>query len=100
MVTELMQADLNTIIRTQQLSDDHVQCFVYQIARALKVCPVWTVVVYLLLSNYYLSRHKVRLAGNVLMLVTMNGARYHSGARCLSVCTSVCKFLVLLIMTF
>lgn len=36
MVTHLMGADLNNIIRTQKLSDDHVQFLVYQILRGLK----------------------------------------------------------------
>lgn len=31
-----MGADLNNIIRTQKLSDDHVQFLVYQILRGLK----------------------------------------------------------------
>merc|ERR1712038_269361 len=36
MVTHLMGADLNNIIRTQKLSDDHVQFLVYQILRGMK----------------------------------------------------------------
>ncbi|RWS24782.1 mitogen-activated protein kinase 14-like isoform X4 [Leptotrombidium deliense] len=36
LVTHLMGADLNSIIRTQKLSDDHVQFLVYQILRGLK----------------------------------------------------------------
>lgn len=36
LVTHLMDADLNNIIRTQRLSDDHVQFLVYQILRGLK----------------------------------------------------------------
>lgn len=36
MVTHLMGADLNNIIRTQSLSDDHVQFLVYQIIRGMK----------------------------------------------------------------
>lgn len=36
LVTHLMGADLNNIIRTQKLSDDHVQFLVYQILRGLK----------------------------------------------------------------
>lgn len=36
MCTHLMGADLNNIIRTQRLSDDHVQFLVYQILRGLK----------------------------------------------------------------
>jgi len=37
MVTHLMGADLNNIVKTQKLSDDHVQFLVYQILRGLKV---------------------------------------------------------------
>jgi len=37
MVTEWMPADLGQIIKAQSLSDQHVQFFVYQIVRALKV---------------------------------------------------------------
>lgn len=36
LVTHLMGADLNNIIRTQKLSDDHVQFLVYQILRGMK----------------------------------------------------------------
>jgi len=38
MVTHLMGADLNNIVKTQRLSDDHVQFLVYQILRGLKAC--------------------------------------------------------------
>ena len=37
LVTPLMGADLNNIVKTQKLSDDHVQFLVYQILRGLKV---------------------------------------------------------------
>jgi len=37
MVTELMQTDLAAIIKIQRLSDEHVQFFIYQLVRALKV---------------------------------------------------------------
>ena len=37
LVTHLMGADLNNIVKTQSLSDDHVQFLVYQILRGLKV---------------------------------------------------------------
>jgi len=36
LVTHLMGADLNNIVKTQRLSDDHVQFLVYQILRGLK----------------------------------------------------------------
>ncbi|CAG8465505.1 5725_t:CDS:2 [Paraglomus occultum] len=36
LVLELMEADLHGIIRSQRLSDDHCQYFIYQILRALK----------------------------------------------------------------
>ena len=32
-----MGADLNNILRTQRLTDDHIQFLVYQILRGLKV---------------------------------------------------------------
>merc|ERR1739846_55789 len=35
-VTALMGADLNNIVKTQKLSDDHVQFLVYQILRGMK----------------------------------------------------------------
>ncbi|EJD04172.1 CMGC/MAPK protein kinase [Fomitiporia mediterranea MF3/22] len=35
-VQELMQADLHQIIRTQHLTDDHCEYFIYQILRAIK----------------------------------------------------------------
>ena len=37
LVTELMGSDLHKIVRTQSLSDEHVQFFIYQILRGLKV---------------------------------------------------------------
>jgi p38 MAP kinase len=36
LVTHLMGSDLNNIIKTQKLSDDHIQFLVYQILRGLK----------------------------------------------------------------
>lgn len=36
LVTDFMEADLNRILKTQRLSDDHIQFFVYQILRGLK----------------------------------------------------------------
>ncbi|XP_060595360.1 mitogen-activated protein kinase 14-like, partial [Ruditapes philippinarum] len=36
MVTALMGADMNNIIKTQRLSDDHVQFLIYQVLRAMK----------------------------------------------------------------
>jgi len=36
LVQELMETDLHRVIRTQELSDDHCQYFVYQTLRALK----------------------------------------------------------------
>ncbi|CAL8083593.1 unnamed protein product [Orchesella dallaii] len=36
LVTPLMGADLNNIIKTQKLSDEHVQFLIYQILRGLK----------------------------------------------------------------
>jgi hypothetical protein len=42
LVTPLMGADLNNIIKTQKLTDDHVQFLIYQILRGLKVCIMRT----------------------------------------------------------
>ena len=36
LVSPLMGADLNNIVKTQKLSDDHVQFLVYQILRGMK----------------------------------------------------------------
>ena len=36
LVTPLMGADLNIIVKTQRLSDDHVQFLIYQILRGMK----------------------------------------------------------------
>lgn len=36
-IQELMETDLHRVVRSQKLSDDHAQYFVYQILRALKV---------------------------------------------------------------
>jgi mitogen-activated protein kinase 1/3 len=35
-IQELMETDMHRVIRTQYLSDDHAQYFVYQTLRALK----------------------------------------------------------------
>ena len=43
MVTQLMGADLNSVLKCQQLSDDHVKFLVYQILRGLKV-KAWQVI--------------------------------------------------------
>lgn len=37
LVTHLMGADLNNIVKCQKLTDDHVQFLIYQIVRGLKV---------------------------------------------------------------
>lgn len=36
-IQELMETDLHRVVRTQKLSDDHAQYFIYQILRALKI---------------------------------------------------------------
>jgi len=41
LVTALMGADMNNIIKTQRLSDDHVQFLIYQVLRAMKVSFCW-----------------------------------------------------------
>lgn len=46
-----MGADLNTVIKCQALSDDHVKFLVYQLMRGLKVKPS-IVICYLKLNTY------------------------------------------------
>ena len=41
LVTHLMGADLNNIVKCQKLTDDHVQFLIYQILRGLKVSFVF-----------------------------------------------------------
>ncbi|SCO54140.1 probable MAK-2 MAP kinase [Fusarium fujikuroi] len=36
LMQELMETDMHRVIRTQDLSDDHCECFIYQTLRALK----------------------------------------------------------------
>lgn len=36
LIQELMETDMHRVIRTQDLSDDHCQYFIYQTLRALK----------------------------------------------------------------
>ena len=40
LVTHLMGADLSNIVKTQKLTDDHVQFLVYQLLRGLKVSVI------------------------------------------------------------
>lgn len=42
LVTHLMGADLNNIVKCQKLTDDHVQFLIYQILRGLKVSEAST----------------------------------------------------------
>lgn len=44
LIQELMETDLHRVIKTQQLSDDHIQYFVYQTLRALKALHLANVV--------------------------------------------------------
>ena len=37
LVSQLMESDLSEVIRTQKLTDEHVQFLMYQILRGLKV---------------------------------------------------------------
>lgn len=46
LVTNLMGADLNNIVKFQRLSDEHVQFLIYQLLRGLKV--IYYVEIYLL----------------------------------------------------
>ena len=40
LVTPLMGADLNNIMKVQALTDEHVQFLIYQLLRGLKVSPI------------------------------------------------------------
>uniref|UniRef100_A0A224Z4J7 mitogen-activated protein kinase n=1 Tax=Rhipicephalus zambeziensis TaxID=60191 RepID=A0A224Z4J7_9ACAR len=53
LVNHLMGSDLNNIIRTQRLSDDHVQFLVYQILRGLKNLMCETQSMPFLLEDFY-----------------------------------------------
>ena len=37
LVSQLMESDLSEVIRTQKLTDEHIQYLIYQILRGLKV---------------------------------------------------------------
>ena len=54
-----MGADLNNIIKTQKLSDDHVQFLIYQIIRGMK---------YVLLSIKIKEHDKPKIQDNWLKL--------------------------------
>ena len=41
LVTQLMGSDLNNIIKTQSLTDEHVQLLIYQVLRGLKVLTTY-----------------------------------------------------------
>lgn len=48
-----MGADLNNIVRTQKLTDEHVQFLIYQILRGLKVgAGYWYLTIYPLQQRY------------------------------------------------
>lgn len=47
-----MGADLNNIVKTQTLSDDHVQFLVYQILRGLKVLIKTALLILSLVLDY------------------------------------------------
>lgn len=44
LVTNLMGADLNNIVKFQRLSDEHVQFLIYQLLRGLKVNIIYDLV--------------------------------------------------------
>lgn len=48
LVTHLMGADLNNIVKCQKLTDDHVQFLIYQILRGLKVGDAYSVIFFFL----------------------------------------------------
>ncbi len=49
LVTNLMGADLNNIVKFQRLSDEHVQFLIYQLLRGLKVNAC--IIIHLLNAN-------------------------------------------------
>ena len=51
-----MGADLNNIVKTQPLSDDHVQFLVYQILRGLKVASTVALLQLQFISNVLIIR--------------------------------------------
>lgn len=55
-----MGADLNNIVRTQKLSDDHVQFLVYQILRGLKYIHSAGIIhrVHIVIYVIYMHVHK------------------------------------------
>ena len=57
MVTALMGFDLDSFLKRQKLTDEHVQFFVYQILRGLKV---WTTKCKKLISMICIERERER----------------------------------------
>jgi len=55
LVTHLMGADLSNIVKTQKLTDDHVQFLVYQLLRGLKACDHLYVRLYIHNFDFVLS---------------------------------------------
>lgn len=53
LVTHLMGADLNNIVKCQKLTDDHVQFLIYQILRGLKVSLLNCSADFFLINNVY-----------------------------------------------
>lgn len=76
MVTHLMGADLNNIIRTQKLSDDHVQFLVYQILRGLKyihsagiIHRVSSFFILKILFYFFLKKFNFRILSHQILLL-------------------------------
>uniref|UniRef100_A0A668TD02 mitogen-activated protein kinase n=1 Tax=Oreochromis aureus TaxID=47969 RepID=A0A668TD02_OREAU len=57
LVTHLMGADLNNIVKCQKLTDDHVQFLIYQILRGLKVSLKESIDVVQNILDFGLARH-------------------------------------------
>lgn len=68
MVTHLMGADLNNIVKTQKLSDDHVQFLVYQILRGLKYIHSAGIIHRVLINYILLMKNFFFLKKNVQCL--------------------------------
>ena len=71
LATPLMGADLNNIVKTQRLSDDHVQFLVYQILRGMKY--VHSAGIIHRVSNYSKDYSTyiidIFLGGNVIVII-------------------------------
>jgi serine/threonine protein kinase len=67
LVQELMETDLHRVIRTQTLSDDHCQYFIYQVRRVSAPCPIIEPI-----SPQRLSEHSRLFTPPMFCIVTLN----------------------------